>query len=139
MFRRFQSAVPNARGTFPGVFALANGLGRGGRLSSGDQAWWAAANARGDALYPDPSTIDATCYDRQLNPGARAWFKASATELLAITADYLELLDRYGVPWVELRSAWPGRLVYEDDVQVVAVPYMHAADWSPLMGRRPSD
>jgi len=24
---------------------------------------------------------------------------------------------------VELRTAWPGRIVYEDDVQVVAVPF----------------
>ena len=138
-FRRFQSAVPNGRGTFPGVFALTNGLGRGERLSAADRAWWAAANARGDSLYPDPSTVDPSCYDRELNPGARAWFKDSATELLAITAHYLDLLDRYGVPWVELRSAWPGRVVYEDDVQVVAVPYTHAADWRLVAGRPPGE
>jgi hypothetical protein len=135
-FRRFQSAVPNRRGTFPGVFALANGLARGGLLSSEDYAWWASANKHGDELYTDPSTVDAACYDRIVNPGARAWFKDSASELIAITADYLRLLDRYGVPWAELRSASPGRIVYEDDVQIVAVPYTHPADWRlPASGR----
>ncbi|MCU1671025.1 MAG: hypothetical protein JWP40_3952 [Blastococcus sp.] len=128
-YRRFQSAVPNRRGTFPGVFGLTNGLARQGLLSPEDHAWWAAENKRGDELYTDPSTVDPTCYDRTANPGARAWFKATASHLIAVAADYLNLLDRYGVPWVELRSASPGRILYEDDVQVVAVPYTYPADW----------
>ena len=136
VFRRFESAVPNRHGRHPGVFALANGLGRGGLLSPADHAWWVAENARGDALYTDPSTVDPTCYDRDVNPGARAWFKAGATELLEITQAYLDLLDRYGVRWVELRTSSPGRVVYEDDVQVVTVPYDHANHW-PLRPRTP--
>ena len=122
-FVRFQSAVPNRHGRFPGVFALTNGLGRGGLLSPEDHAWWREENARADALYPDPSTVDPSCYDRAINPGARAWFKDTAHDLLELTAEYLRLLDRYGVPWVELRSSSPGRILYEDDVQVVALPY----------------
>ena len=129
MYRRFQSAVPNRHGRFPGVFAMANGLAREGLLTPADHAWWAAENDRGDQLYPDPSTVDPACYDRTLNPGARAWFKDTATELIAVTAEFLALLDRYGVRWVELRTASPGRITYEDGVQVVAVPHEHAADW----------
>lgn len=49
-FVRFQSAVPNRHGRFPGVFALTNGLGRGGVLSPQDHNWWVAENARADAL-----------------------------------------------------------------------------------------
>ena len=129
IYRRFQSAVPNRRGTFPGVFALANGLAWGGLLSAEDHAWWAAENARGDALYADPSHVVPGCYDREANPGARAWFKETAVDLIALTAAYLRLLDRYDVPWVELRTASPGRVVYEDDVQVVTVPFTYPADW----------
>jgi len=33
------------------------------------------------------------------------------------------------VPWTELRTRTPGRITYEDDVQVVAVPYTYDADW----------
>lgn len=62
-----------------------------------------------------------------LNPGAKAWFRASATDLLGFTAGYLHLLDRYGVPWVELRTSSPGRIVCEDGVQVVAVPHRQAS------------
>lgn len=125
-FRRFQSAVPNRRGTFPGVFALANGLAHGGRLSPADHAWWKASNRRCHELYTDPSTVAPQCYDRTINPGARAWFKEeSAAELLDLTAGYLALLDRYAVRWVELRTSSPGRITYEDEVQVVAVPYTY--------------
>ena len=129
MYRRFQSAVPNRHGRYPGVFAMANGLATEGLLSPADSAWWTAENERADRLYTDPSTLDPHCYDREINPGARSWFRDSATELITVTAGYLALLDRYGVPWVELRTSRPGRIVYADDVQVVAVPYGHAADW----------
>ncbi|OUD86466.1 hypothetical protein BC477_00630 [Clavibacter michiganensis subsp. michiganensis] len=77
---------------------------------------------RGSALRrPD-------CYDRVRNPGARAWFLADATDLLSFTADYLALLDRHDVPWQELRSRTPGRIVYADPVQVIAVPHT-VDDW----------
>lgn len=128
-FVRYRSAVPNRRGTYPGVFALANGLAADGRLDPADHAWWVATNAVGEQLYTDPSAVDPTCYDRELHPGAAAWFRSSATELLDLSAQYLDLLDRYGVPWHELRSDSPGHVVYADDVQVVAVPFRHPEDW----------
>lgn len=128
-FVRFQSAVPNRGGRFPGVFALANGLARQGRLSAKDLAWWRDANARLTAAYADPATVAPECYDPELNPGARAWFKLPPTPPLEMTRDYLTLLDRYGIGWVELRTTSPGRVVYEDDIQVVAVPYTYEADW----------
>jgi hypothetical protein len=116
---RFQSAAPNRHGTFPGVFALPNGH------SSWEMAWIAASNAHMNAAYADPSTVVADCYDRTLNPRARAWFRVDAVDLLGITREYLDLLDRHDVPWHELRTRTPGRIVYADDVQVVAVPHTH--------------
>ena len=138
VFVRFQSAVPNRHGRFPGVFALANALAAEGLLSPADAAWWAAENTRGDALYTDPSTVDPRCYDRTVNPGARSWFKGTATELLDVATGYLALLDRHGDRWVELRTGSPGRVVYEDEVQVVAVPYEHGTDWPFPSTRRGS-
>jgi len=129
VFVRFQSSVPNRRGTYPGVFALANGLASDGLLTEPDRVWWRAANDRADALYAQPSTVDPRCYDTESSPGARAWFKESATELIAMTQEYLALLDRYGIGWVELRTSSPGRISYEDDVQVVAVPGSYPGDW----------
>lgn len=129
---RFQSAVPNRHGRYPGVFAMANGLARSGLLGPADGERLRAANAWMEIAYPDPTTITPDCYDPHANPGARAWFKGAASDLLEATRGYLSLLDRSGVGWVELRTAHPGRIVHEDAVQVVAVPYTYPDDW-PLV------
>ena len=136
LYRRFESAVPNQRGTHPGVFALANGLAGDGRLCAVDFAWWEETNARATKAYIDPTTVRPDCYDTATNPGARSWFKESAVNLIEMTSGYLRLLDRYGVPWVELRTAHPGRVTYEDNVQVVAVPLGYPEDW-PFVERLP--
>ena len=130
-FRRFQSAVPNRRGTYPGVVALATGLASSGRLTAADAAWLRRANDNANATYPNPTAATPDCYDRALNPGARSWFRDSAEHLFVLTDPYLELLDRYEVPWVELRTSSPGRIVHEDDVQVVAIPWAHVDHWLP--------
>lgn len=58
-----------------------------------------------------------------MNPGAVAWFKSTADELLARVPGYLDLLAAHDVACVRLRSAVvPGRVVYEDSTQVVVVP-----------------
>ena len=129
MFVRFQSAVPNRSGAHPGIFALANGLASDERLAVEDREWWTAANARAELLYADPTSVGARVYDHEINPGAASWFRESATELLAMSRGYLDLLDRYAVPWVELRTSTPGQIVYEDDVQVVTVPFKYPNDW----------
>ncbi|MBO1756816.1 hypothetical protein [Allobranchiibius sp. CTAmp26] len=126
---RFQSATPNRHGRFPGVFAMANGLAKEHLLRAHDAQWLQSANTRANAAYPDPALTGSECYNLDRFPGARAWFKATATHLLEMTGEYLELLDRYDVPWMELRTARPGRVVYEDNVQVVTTPFGYPADW----------
>lgn len=120
---RFEAAVPNSRGTYPGVFGLANGLARSGRLSADDWAWWRAANDWYDAAYPDPATVDPTLFDKGRHPGLTCWFCDSAEHLLRRLPGYLALLDRYGIAWRERRSADPGVIRYRDDVQVAVTPY----------------
>lgn len=126
---RYQSTAPNRRGSFPGVFALANGLASEDLLAREDTLWHRAANDRATALYADPASVEPTCFDPIVNAGARSWFKESAHELIDMTQGYLDLLSRYGVGWVELRTTTPGKITYEDDVQVVAIPPTHADDW----------
>ncbi|MFJ6344491.1 hypothetical protein ACIQLM_03085 [Pseudarthrobacter oxydans] len=128
-FIRYQSAVPNRRGRFPGVFAMANGLRNEGLLGEADKQWLQSANANANAAYTDPTTVTADCYNSELNPGARSWFKAESTQLLDMTAAYLDLLDRHDIPWMALRTRNPGRIVYEDEVQVVAVPHTYPDHW----------
>lgn len=111
------------------MFALANGLRDDAVLTSEDHAWLLIANQNATAAYVDPTTVDPTCYDATLNPGARSWFTADAHDLIEMTALYLDLLDRYAVPWVQLTTRYPGRIVYRDATQIVAVPYRHPEDW----------
>ncbi|MFE5774273.1 hypothetical protein [Brachybacterium sp. NPDC056505] len=134
MFVRFQSAVPNRRGAFPGIFAMANGLRDAGVLSPEDDRWVRRMNAHCERAYTDPSTVVTDCYDHERNPGARSWFRENADELLAIARAYTQLLDRCRIPWEEVRTSTPGRIVYEDSVQVVAVPFTYAQDWPLPVG-----
>ncbi|MFJ3656909.1 hypothetical protein ACIPPR_26830 [Streptomyces nigra] len=124
-YLRFQSPHRNDRGRFSGVFGLVNNLAREGRLSEEQEAFRRLNNKWYDAAYTDPSTVDATVYDDEVNPGAAAWFKPSATHLLARVPGYLEILAAHGVDCQVLRSTDPGQVVYEDDVQIVVVPYAH--------------
>ncbi|WP_406256130.1 hypothetical protein [Streptomyces nigra] len=124
-YLRFQSPHRNDRGRFTGVFGLVNNLAREGRLSEEQEAFRRLNNKWYDAAYTDPSTVDATVYDDKVNPGAAAWFKPSATHLLARVPGYLEILAAHGVDCQVLRSTDPGQVVYEDDVQIVVVPYAH--------------
>lgn len=64
-------------------------------------------------------------YDPAVNAGATAWFKPSASHLIERVAGYLEILAAHGVDCHEVKSTAPGRVVYEDEVQIVVVPHAH--------------
>lgn len=59
-FVRYQAKQLNTGGIHVGIFGLANGLARNGKLSDADYQWWQNANAWYDAAYPDPNLIDPT-------------------------------------------------------------------------------
>jgi hypothetical protein len=122
-YLRYESAVPNSRGTHPGVFGLANGLARSGQLSAADWAWWRASNDWYTAAYRDPATVDPALFDKARHPGATCWFLDSAEHLLCRLPGYLELVERYGLAWRERRSADPGVIRYADADQIVVTPY----------------
>lgn len=57
------------------------------------------------------------------HPGAAAWFKADAHQVVERVDGYLELLARRGMSCERLESTDPGRVIYEDDYQVVVLPW----------------
>ncbi|MER5439781.1 hypothetical protein [Streptomyces sp. NPDC002790] len=120
---RFQSALPDERNQFKGVFGLVNNLARDGRLTADQERFRSESNAWYDAAYTDPSTVDPSVYDPAVNPGATAWFKPSAAHLVERVAGYLEILATHDVECHEVKSTDPGRVIYEDDVQIVVVPH----------------
>ena len=131
MYIRYQSPTCNHRGLRPGVFGLANSLAHRGLLIHSDWSFWREGNDWFNQAYPDPSAADPSVYDRQLHPQATAWFKETATHLIQRVQPYLQLLHAYGVPCEEVQSHDPGRIIYEDDVQVVVVPHGAAAQGVP--------
>ena len=118
---RFQAVTPNERGHFTGVFGLVNRLGRAGRLSEEQEHFRRVNNAWYDRAYLDPSTVDPSVYDPEVNPTATAWFKPTATHLMDRVGGYLDILAAQGVECRMVRSADPGHVIYEDEVQIVVV------------------
>jgi hypothetical protein len=57
--------------------------------------------------------------DGRISRDAVAWFKHDADEPVAKMWDVVALLREHGIQVRMLRSANPGRIVYEDQVQVV--------------------
>jgi hypothetical protein len=121
---RFQGTVRHERGFFPGVFWLVNRLARDGVLTPGQERFRQVNNAWYDAAYTTPSHVDPSVFDRLVNPGAVSWFKAdSARHLVERVDGYLEILAAHGVACERVSSTDPGRVVYEDEHQVVVVPH----------------
>ncbi|MEV0527137.1 hypothetical protein AB0I66_27275 [Streptomyces sp. NPDC050439] len=123
VYVRYESPARHQRGHFTGVFGLVNNLAKAGKLTAEQELFRRTNNDWYDGAYPDPSTVDPTVYDHEVNPGAVAWFKVSATHLIERVPGYLEILDAHGVECRVVRSSDPGRVVYEDEFQVVVVPY----------------
>ncbi|MGJ3508763.1 hypothetical protein [Enemella sp. A6] len=130
VYIRFQSPHPGKRGVHTGVFGLANGLGRSGELTAEEHRDWRAGNDWFNDAYPDPSATDPSVYDQALHPRATAWFKSSATHLLDRVPRYLEILTAHGVACLRVEAEDPGRVIYEDDVQIVVVPHDEDAQMS---------
>lgn len=123
MYIRFQSPTPGRRGIHSGVFALANALARAGKLEETEYTDWREGNDWYNGAYPDPSVTDPLVYDHAVHPFATAWFKSSATHLLERVPRYIDILRAHGVECVRVEAEDPGRVIYEDDVQVVVVPH----------------
>jgi hypothetical protein len=120
---RFRAVAPNRHGIRPGVFALVNGLASEGRLTEVEERFRREGNAWFTINCTDPAKAVPDLYSHTTNPGATSWFKRSALHLLERVEGYLELLHLHGVDYEVVRLARPGRIIYEDDDQIVVVPW----------------
>ncbi|WP_346843791.1 hypothetical protein [uncultured Rothia sp.] len=104
---------------------MANGLAHAGRLTETEYNLWKLTNACLDDAYTSPYI-----YKKLPDAGLTSWYiEGTAPHLLDSMSFYTELLDRYGIPWREVRSSNPGEIVYRDDVQVVIRPFTHEKHW----------
>jgi hypothetical protein len=126
-FVRFQSPDPTRRGSFNGVFALTNGLARAGLLTDEEHRYWREHNAWYNVRLLDPRDRVSDIFDKQAYPRIGYWFRTTAAEFLAPVPGYLEILRPHELACVEVRSDDPGLIVYEDEYQIVVVPYQAQA------------
>lgn len=131
-FVRIESAVANRRGEHPGIFAMLRGLRESGRLSDKDAAAARELVDRSYALHNEPAG-----HYFATDPPAVSWFRIDSSDavrsLMTLAGDIFALLARYDIVCREVRCVDPGRITYEDDRQVVAVPFGYATDW-PFLG-----
>lgn len=123
LYVRFQAALPNRHGRFPGVFALLNGLSAAGLLSDPEERFRRSGNDWFGAHLVNPYEVDRRVYDRDRHPGAVAWFKSTALPVIDRVSGYLAILDRHEIGWERLDSDDPGVILYDDPQQIVAVPH----------------
>ena len=121
-FVRFQALEVGHRGLHTGVFGLVNTLAKQGQLTEDEERFRRESNDWYDVNYTNPSAVAPLVYDHDVNPGAVAWFKESAVHLIERVDGYLEILARHGVACHRVESEDPGRVIYEDDDQIVVVP-----------------
>src|SRR3569833_4330538 len=121
---RLQNTKPDDEGRHPGFFGLINNLSRSGRPTPEQEEFRRTTHAWYEAHYTNPATVDPAVYDHAVNPGATACFKETAEELVARAAGFLEILGATGIRCDRLVAPEPpGRVIYEDEDQIVVVPH----------------
>ena len=108
-----------------GIFQVADRLRRFSRMDSSRAAVIDRELAWFQRHLAEPRRFVATrsrgYYRRE--PLAVSWFRAEAREHLAHAEALARVLSDCGVPVQTLRTEHPGYVVYEDEHQVVAVPF----------------
>jgi phosphoglycolate phosphatase-like HAD superfamily hydrolase len=105
-----------------GLFRVIYALEKAGVLADYELDWFYAAEAWFDKHLHRPSTYSWS--SRPNTPGrAISWLKASAQEHVTRMRELAALLEHRDVVVQELQTDRPGYVVYEDEHQVIAVPF----------------
>lgn len=105
-----------------------NGLARNGRLTELEFERWKNLNIYLDNAYTAPQV-----YQEYPDLPLTSWFIAEgAHEIMSHNQFYLNVLNKYMVPWRRIESTNPGKILYRDDVQVVVAPYTFSDDWENI-------
>ena len=69
---------------------------------------------------PDVQASESNYYS---NPNAISWFKSSAAVHISKMREYVEILESHDIQVKQLVTERPGKIVYEDEYQVAAIPF----------------
>ena len=115
--------IDRSSGKRSGIFQAAYALRDSGRLPEYDEARLAAA-LRWFAWNLDKPTRLTRSRRPHREAKAICWFKRDAAAHLGRVREMRDILDVYGVAVDMLTSRRPGYIVYEDDVQIAAYPFV---------------
>lgn len=57
------------------------------------------------------------------NPRAISWFKSSASQHIDKMRQYIQILESHDLKVKQLSTTRPGKIVYEDEHQIAAIPF----------------
>ena len=69
---------------------------------------------------PDVQASESNYYAK---PTAISWFKSSAATHISKMREYIEILKAHDIHVKQLVTERPGKIVYEDEYQVAAIPF----------------
>jgi hypothetical protein len=130
MFIRFASLrVDRDSGRELGVFHSAGVLKRSGHLSEVEvETLDELMRIYNDKLEVPDCYSDCTLrWKRKYE--AICWFKTQSREFISHMWTVAKFLKSHGMPMRLLRTALPGRVLYEDEHQVAAVPFRRAREF----------
>ena len=123
MFVRFVVARQHPdTGVQTGIFEAIKQLPRVGRIADWDEVRLAEIMTWFRTRLPFPERV---ARSRRPNGhhAAVSWFRASATEHIAMARELAAILDAHDIRTEMLTTDRPGYVVYEDEFQVLAEPF----------------
>lgn len=104
-----------------GIFAAMGDLKRMNRMSEKEEAWY-----KDVADWFNKNLTNPSCFDSPISENikfrAKSWFVLSPSDFLSNAKEVAKLLKKYGIFVDELLSDNPGKILYKDQIQVVALP-----------------
>jgi hypothetical protein len=123
MFLRFIVSERHARSHREmGIFSALYALEDRGELRAGEIEWFRESELWLNKNLRRPSRL---AWSTRPNAPERAlsWFRDTAVEHVSRVRALCELLEHKGIAVTELRTEKPGYVVYQDEFQVVAMPF----------------
>ena len=123
MFLRFVISERHTRSDREmGIFSALYDLEDRGELREGEVEWFRESERWLNKNLRRPSRL---AWSARPNAPERAlsWFRDTAIEHVSRVRSLCELLEHKGIAVTELRTEKPGYVVYEDEYQVVAMPF----------------
>lgn len=116
-FQRFHANYVGRTGVGVGIFVAVDHLRRTGRLSDDEILVYALTDEWFQQNLPNPPF-----YEDGNSIGAVTWFRETNGDMINRLRPLLSILDSKKVSWERSVSADPGRVIYEDQWQVGAIP-----------------